>query len=129
MQVQIESASLPVLRCVQSMLLQSHQPNIFSLCASAEEIGGGDLAENVMLAWKTCEPCRGAVSLHLLPYLDEHTYDTEVGGLVCAHNLVTLHKDYFLSAMCNDVAGFVNPWLYLTWLHLTVCCHLAMPQT
>ena len=34
------------------MLLQSHQPNIFSLCASAEQIGGGKLSENVMHAWK-----------------------------------------------------------------------------
>lgn len=60
------------------MLLQSHQPNTFSLCASAEEIGSAELSADIMLAWNILYPCKGAVSLHLLRYLDEHTYNTEV---------------------------------------------------
>lgn len=62
--------------------------------------------------------CRGTVSLHLLCHLDELPSKIEaakvLGGLVCAHSLVSLHKDYFLARLCSDLAGFVRPRLGCT---------------
>lgn len=93
------------------MLLQSHQPNTFSLCASAEEIGSGEFSAVIMLAWKyipvgvqqACICCVIWMSL-----LTTQRSPSAWWACVCPQ-LGDSAQRPLPSEKCNDVAGFMNP--------------------